>query len=38
MRSGQETVIYVDNIYKYYDAYKLTAGQKQHGPPAVPDQ
>jgi len=22
---GEETVIYVDNIYKYYVAYKLTA-------------
>jgi membrane-bound lytic murein transglycosylase MltF len=26
---GQETVNYVSNIYKYYIAYKLTAGQKQ---------
>jgi membrane-bound lytic murein transglycosylase MltF len=26
---GQETVTYVDNIYKYYVAYKLTVEQKQ---------
>ena len=26
---GQETVTYVSNIYKYYIAYKLAAGQRQ---------
>jgi hypothetical protein len=28
---GVETVNYVSNIYKYYVAYKLIAGQKQQG-------
>jgi membrane-bound lytic murein transglycosylase MltF len=27
---GQETVTYVDNIYKYYVAYKLTWQEKMH--------
>ena len=27
---GQETVTYVDNIYKYYVAYKLTWEQRMH--------
>ena len=26
---GQETVTYVNNIYKYYIAYKLTVEQNQ---------
>ena len=26
---GQETVLYVSNIYKYYVAYKLAAEQRQ---------
>ena len=25
---GQETVTYVDNIYKYYIAYKMTSQEK----------
>lgn len=27
---GEETVVYVDNTYKYYVAYKLALEQKQH--------
>lgn len=38
---GQETVTYVDNIYKYYVAYKLTweqKMQKEKGKTAVPTE
>jgi hypothetical protein len=27
---GEETVMYVDNIYKYYVAYKLAANAKRN--------
>ena len=27
---GQETVTYVDNVYKYYVAYKLTWQERMH--------